>query len=273
MPTTLFLQWGVAVGLGLVYVARHPNTYVAESWRTNIYNEDKLANFGWIIVWACALALLAIAVVEFRLKKGWEPAALQKMRPAMTVLSIYPKSDGSGNADVTLRDPRGVEEVFEAEPHEWKELEVGETYHMRVIGKYVCNFTKLNTQVPPTQFGEQLIGIAVNELRMRAISSRPPGCVSWGFFLLMPLITGYYAAIGLILMLFREWIAFDGDREWVSKDGSLGVIGLFVFLISLGLLLMVARLAMRGFNFDEQLEEMNYDSSESYLPGRRKFWY
>lgn len=272
MPTTLFLQWGVAVGLGLVYVARHPNMYVAETWRTNIYNEDKLANLGWIIVWACAFALVAIAVVEFRLKRGWEPAALQKMRPAMTVVSIYPKSDGSGDADVTLRDPRGIEEVFEAEPHEWKDLEVGETYHMRVIGKYVCNFTKLNTQTPPSQFGEQFISIAVNELRMRAIATRPPGCVSWGFFLFMPLITGYYAALGMILMLFREWIAFDGGREWVSRDGSLGVIGLFVFLFSLGLLFLVARLAMHGFNFDEQLEQANYDRSDDGSFRLRGLW-
>lgn len=272
MPTTLFLQWGIAMGLGLVYVARTPNRYVAESWRTNIFNEDKLATFGWIIVWACALVLLAIAIVEFRLKRGWEPAALQKMRPAMTVVSIYPQSNGSGNADVTLRDPRGHEEVFEAEPHEWKELEVGEAYHMRVIGKYVCNFIKLNSSTPASPFGDQIIAVAIDELRLRGRATRPPGCVSWGFFLFMPFLTGYYAALGMILMLFREWIAFDGGREWVSRDGSLGVIGLFVFLISLGLVFLVARLAIHGFNFDEKLDEMNYDSRESYLPGPRRFW-
>jgi hypothetical protein len=273
MPTTLFLQWGVAMGLGLVYVARYPNLYVAESWRSNIYNEDKLANFGWIIFWACALALVAIAVVEYRLKKGWEPAALQKMRPAMTVVSIYPQSNGSGNADVTLRDPRGGhEEVFEAEPHEWKELEVGEAYHMRVIGKYVCNFVKLNSPTPATPFGDQIIAVAVNELRLRAMASRPPGCVSWGFFLIVPLIAGYFAALGMILMLFREWIAFGGEREWVSRDGSLGVIGLFVFLFSLGLVFMVARLAIHGFNLDEQLEQIRYDSKDSDYSLRRNLW-
>ena len=272
MPTTLFLQWGMAIGLALVYVARYPNLYVAESWRSNIYNEDKLANFGWVIFWACSLVLVGIAVVEFRLKRGWEPTALQKLRPAMTVVSIYPQPNGSGNADVTLRDPKGVEEVFEAEPHEWKELEVGETYHMRVIGKYVCNFIKLNTQAPSTPFGDQLIGIAVNELRMRAIASRRPGCVSWGFFLLMPMITGYFAAMGLILMLFREWIAFDGGREWVSRDGSLGVIGMIVFLISLGLLFLTARLAMHGFNFDEQLELAAYNETNDSEFKFRRLW-
>ncbi|HLO97539.1 MAG TPA: hypothetical protein VK171_02990 [Fimbriimonas sp.] len=78
---------------------------------------------------------------EWRISQGWEPRFLETFKPGCQILELLASS-------VVVEHADGSTDVYVADADEMKELEIGSTCHLWVIGKHLSRIRKLESADP-----------------------------------------------------------------------------------------------------------------------------
>lgn len=229
---TFSLCWTFLIAfLDSVILAR-PNPLASDRWRDNESLVRGLLTFSTILAIVTAVVTGILLAIELAIHRGWEPHWLEVYRPGCSILEVEPLPHGKAN--VVVRMANGEVQTFEADEEEAKEIRVGSTSHLWVIGGYISRIQLISprNQAQSVQIWEWTL-IRPNE---------KPG-LTWFFIVLFTALSSYLVAYGLILAFGGSLIvpAIGGDEagqpyvdlyegQWVSMTGVTFVfVGFAIF--------------------------------------------
>ena len=229
---TFSLCWTFLIAfLDSVILAR-PNPLASDRWRDNESLVHGLLTFSSILAVVTALATSILLAIEWRIHRGWEPHWLEVYRPGCSILEVEPLP--LGKANLVVRLPNGEVQTYEADEEETKEVQVGSTSHLWVIGRYISRIQLISPRnnAQSVQIWEWTL-IRPNE---------KPG-LTWFFIVFFSALSSYLVAYGLVLAFGGSLIvpAIGGDEngrpyvdlyegQWVSFTGvTFAFVGLAIF--------------------------------------------
>jgi len=195
----LILLAGIGFAAGL---AAHAY-WGAESWHTNTALVDRANHIAIRVALLCAIPLVALALLELALRRGWEPKRLRIRYTGVLVVEKAPRLEEPSEGWLGVVLPGGRHERYFADKDEFGSTEEGHLVILEVFGKYVAGIRRMEGSSAREAEQELAAPEIRNEALRQASIHRPrsAGFWTWTLAIAGPILGGYL--IGLRAMVFQ----------------------------------------------------------------------